>query len=149
MHFIGSTDEYGVIGNGWCRAKCKNSIDVHKMCTVNGIRKELSDHEECKSACDSLSTCTGFAISDKFYSYPNRCYVYGNFSSWDKSKVSDEWEAYLNDGNMKIEGSNGGDSEVRCFQKLNELKPRNGEWLNILSYILQFSRKRSPEPFKF
>ena len=119
LHFLG--DEYGLIGNGWCRAKCDNGRNT---CLVNGIRKDSSDYEECKSACDGLSTCTGFAISDKFYSYPNRCYVYGNFT-WEK--YWHEWDAYPNTKYMKIYGSNGGDSEVRCFQKLVELKPRKGE----------------------
>merc|ERR1712126_589043 len=70
-------------------------------CRVNGYFKDESNSKECKEACIShIPSCTGYAISDKSYNYPNRCYIYGNINEkyidWEKEwKTSDETNHFV------------------------------------------------------
>ena len=35
----------------------------------------------CKSTCKNEPACTGFALSDNTFKFPNYCFVYGNISA--------------------------------------------------------------------
>ena len=96
--------------------------------------KDSSDNDECKSACENKSACTGFAISNSGYSSaPNRCIIYGNISSVsvDNLPNSDAWIAYttLPYGFKGFEvDSSSGYSGVRCFKRLNQENQNDGKF---------------------
>ena len=74
------------MGDGWCRPECNipeydeynenNDLDEYYVppnpCFLNALTKDSSNPDECKSACDNEKGCTGFAISDSSFFYPNR-----------------------------------------------------------------------------
>ena len=78
------------MGDGWC---CPESHVLRNVrpstCLLNARKKDLSNLDECRAACDSEEGCTGFAISIASYGY---CYVYGNFSSTNQG-VTSSWIA--------------------------------------------------------
>ena len=118
-----------MIGNGWCRSICSYG---GYNCYVNAYRKESSTYDECKIACNNHSDCIGFAISDGTFTYPNRCYVYGQLPGFVPYLTNPNvWQQHPISKITKIRSSSGGDSDVRCFKKLLENKENDGKFLNI------------------
>ena len=121
--FVDLDDDYGMIGNGWCRAQCQ---DGSYSCKLNGYRKESSNYDECKTTCNDESACTGFSISDSADEYPNRCYVYGDVAKFSGNFAeSNDWTEYLRYPKdiktiFKIESSTGGDEKVLCFKRIRK-----------------------------
>ena len=116
--------KYERIGDGWCRPNC-NIKD--SSCRLNAIQRESSSYEECKGICDEEPACTGFAISDSTFFYPNRCYIYGNLTSanvenWNRpglftSKPHSHFEVNTTNGNLGID----------CYKKIDEQVNEEGE----------------------
>ena len=129
--FVGLDDDYGMVGNGWCRAQCN---DRSFSCELNGYQKEPSDSNDCKSACNNEPACTGFAISDSTNDDPNRCYVYGDVTEFSLNLTnSNDWIEYLNypediKNTFNIELSTGGSAEARCFKKMARKDQTNGKF---------------------
>ena len=142
--FVGQDDIYGVVGNGWCRAQCN---DGSFSCGLNGYRKEPSDANDCKSACNSEPACTGFAISDTSYDDPNRCFVYGDVTEFSHNLTnSNDWIEYLNypeeiKNTFKIQSSTGGSENVRCFKRIMRYYQPTGKCLIVCSQSINELRK--------
>ena len=131
LFFTDLDDEYGMVGNGWCRAQCK---DGGYSCKVNGYRKDSSSYDECKITCNDESACNGFAVSDSSYGYPNRCYVYGDEAKFSQTITnSNDWTKYLRYPEdiktiFKIESSGGVDQKVRCFKRIRKEDQPKGKY---------------------
>ena len=127
-----------MIGDGWCRPECKipeydeynenNELDEYYVppnpCFLNALTKDSSNPDECKSACDNEEGCTGYAISDSSYTYPNKCYIYGNFSSKNQGATS-SWTAKPHSF-IEIHSSSGFNSNnpshksIKCWKNTKE-----------------------------
>ena len=106
------------MGDGWCRPECNVLRNVQpRSCRLNALKKESSNPDECKSACDKEEGCTGFAISDSSFFYPNRCYIYGNFSSKNQGATS-SWTAKPHSF-IEINSTNG-NSGIKCWKNTKE-----------------------------
>ena len=110
------TEEFTYVGNGWCRP---DGCDIHldPACRINGYFKDESNSNECKLKCSNEASCAGYAISNEQYSYPNRCYVYGHFSSADSFS---EWNSYPQHHFIPSKTATNGDNKVECFLR-NEI----------------------------
>ena len=99
------------VGNGWCRPNCNVRSS---SCRTNAFLKVPSNHDECGRYCLEEPSCSGFAISEPWYSYPNRCFVYGDISSSVISS-SNGWKPYPKQvyGVFKSSGHKG----VECFNR--------------------------------
>ena len=74
--YVEFKERISTMGTGWfppgvCDTKSSS-------CRVNGYYKKRPNYQECRITSLSEIACVGFAISDKTYKVPNRCYVYGN-----------------------------------------------------------------------
>ena len=101
-----------MMGNGWCRGWCGS------YCLLNARKKDSSNLDECRAACDNEEGCTGFAISDGSYSYPNRCYIYGIFSSTNQG-VASSWIAMPH--SYVVVFSTYGNHGVKCWEREKEI----------------------------
>ena len=99
------------VGNGWCRPDCNTRSP---SCRTNAFLKRPSNHSECNMYCFEEPSCSGFAISKPWYSYPDRCFVYGNISS-NEISISNGWTPYPKKiySVLKSSGHNG----VECFNR--------------------------------
>ena len=99
------------VGNGWCRPNCTT---WHSSCRTNAFWKRPSNHDECSRYCLEEQSCTGFAISEPWYSYPNLCYIYGNISSSAISS-SNRWTPYPQKKYSVFKSS--GHKGVECYNR--------------------------------
>ena len=105
------------MGDGWCRPECHVLRNVRpSTCRLNARKKDSSNPEECEAACDIEKGCTGFAISDSSFFYPNRCYIYGNFSS---TNLRSSWIAKPHSF-IEVNSTNGNHG-VKCWKKTKEI----------------------------
>ena len=102
------------MGDGWC---CHESHVLRNVrpstCLLNARKKDLSNLDECRAACDSEEGCTGFAISIASYGY---CYIYGNFSSMN---LRSSWIAKPHSF-IEVNSTNGNHG-VKCWKKTKEI----------------------------
>ena len=120
---------YAFIGYGWCRPNC----DIKKSsCRLNAYKKQSSNYDECKSACNNEVDCTGFAISDSSYFYPNRCYMYGNLTSENKANWANpgKWRPSHHSTNDNEVHTSSGDWGARCFKSLAKQDQYKGKSSN-------------------
>ena len=113
------------MGDGWCRPECNilNNVQPHS-CRLNALKKESSNPDECKLACDNEEGCTGYAISDSSFFYPNRCYIYGNFSSKSQGATS-SWTAKPHSfieihSTSGFNNNNPSNSGIKCWKNTKE-----------------------------
>ena len=105
------------MGDGWCRPECHVLRNVRpSTCRLNARKKDSSNPDECEAACDNEEGCTGFAISDSSFFYPNRCYIYGNFSS---TNLRSGWIAKPHSF-IEVNSTNGNHG-VKCWKKTKEM----------------------------
>ena len=105
------------MGDGWCRPECHVLRNVRpSTCRLNARKKDSSNPDECEAACDNEEGCTGFAISDSSFFYPNRCYIYGNFSS---TNLRSGWIAKPHSF-IEVNSTNGNHG-VKCWKKTKEI----------------------------
>ena len=102
-----------LIGCGWCRPNCNIRST---SCRLNAYLKKDSNYEECKVSCYDESLCSGFAISAPSYSYPNRCFLYGNISS-ESITSSNGWTRYPKYTYSPEVFKTSGHKGVRCFKR--------------------------------
>ena len=116
------TKNFKLVGDGWCQSQCYIS---GPPCHINAYLKKPSHYDECQSACEKESACTGFVIGDRKSIIPNGCALYGNISS-DNVKnwtTSGSWIAYPRSSygfkGYEVDSSSGY-SSVQCFKRLNQ-----------------------------
>ena len=134
--------KFQFVGNGFCRSRCH--VIGHHPCSINQYYKGSSNINECKLACENEVECTGFAISDSTFKYPNDCTIYGNVSSANVQSWTnpDAWRAkpistYGYEG-FKINSSTG-ESGCRCFKRIDEEKNDNSKFSSLGQDILWLS----------
>ena len=104
--------DFTYVGNGWCRPDGCDVTDP--TCRLNGYIKDGSSSSECKLACLSESSCTGYAIAIGSHAYANRCYIYGKISSADSLS---EWNLFRARYFDQSKTQTNRDSLVRCFRR--------------------------------
>ena len=112
FEFLIFGSDFTYVGNGWCRP---DGCDVAApSCRLNGYVKDDSSSSECKLACSSESSCTGYAISIESHTYANRCYIYGKISS---ENFLIEWNLFRARYFDQSKNETNRDSLVRCFRR--------------------------------
>ena len=101
------------VGCGYCRPNCNVRST---SCRLNAYLKKNSNYEECKAYCFNESRCSGFAITAPTYSYPNRCFLYGNISS-EAMTSSNGWKALPRNTYPPEVIKTSGHKGVRCFKR--------------------------------
>ena len=103
--------DFDMLGKGWCRPEGCDPKD--NDCRVNGYLKDNFDSDDCRIACLTESSCSGFGTSSKGHrSVPNRWYVYGNITT--RENFSD-WQVYRQQHYVPTKSS--GDSDVFCWRR--------------------------------
>ena len=117
------------MGNGWCLPECHVLRDVRQStCLLNARRKDFSNLDECRAACDNEEGCTGFAVSN----WNGYCYIYGNFSSTNQG-VTSSWEAMP--GSYVEINSASGAIGMKCWKRAKEIA--NVECNYLFSFFSQ------------
>ena len=119
-----------MVGNGYCQSLCHVIGDP---CNINQYYKSPSNIDECQLTCQKETACTGLAFSDIY----EKCRIYGNISSVsvDSWINSDAWkhESWSPKSTFGYEGfkvnSSDGDSNYRCFKRLDERGNNDGKVL--------------------
>ena len=104
---------------------------------ISYYSKYQSHYDECKSACENESACTGFSISNSTHAAPNLCVVHGNVSSFNAEywANSDAWivKDRLTYGFKGFEvHSSKNNPGVRCFKRQYQDYLNIGEFSDLI-----------------
>lgn len=126
-----------MVGDGFCISRC---YAMGVPCAITRYYKRSSDYDECKSTCKNEPACSGFALSDNTFKFPNYCFVYGNISSIMVANWANPgaWKGIHKSSygfkDFKVQLSDG-KSGVQCFKRLDNESHNNGEFNIVFNYI--------------
>ena len=85
--------------------------NMTSYCRVNAIQKKIyGDHEECRTECDNIENCSGYAY-DKNSKWSALCYVYGDVTAPNR-----DWSTIRRTKTI-VWSSTGAKETVQCYKR--------------------------------